>query len=65
MKRGADSEAMEIIQSPQKKFKNIESNENQKRRTAERLRKMSIKECCLMVERAIYAKEDLQEIPFE
>ncbi|KAM2449068.1 hypothetical protein PS1_019202 [Malus domestica] len=65
LKRSVDEEDLEPIQSPQKKFKNIESNQDMKKRAAERLRQMSIREICLMVERAIYAEEEFEELPVE
>ncbi|RXH70527.1 hypothetical protein DVH24_013273 [Malus domestica] len=54
-----------MIQSPQKKVKNIESRDERKERAAKRLQKMSIREICLMMERAIYAEEELQEVSVE
>lgn len=53
---------MEPIQSPQKKFKNIESSQDRTRKAAKKLRKMSIREQCLMVERAIYVNKEFEDL---
>lgn len=53
------------MQSPQKKSKNIESSQDRKQRAVERLQSISIRERCLMVDRAIYAEEEFENLPFE
>lgn len=65
---GMDIEEHEMMQSSMKKAKSEAvsmSTMERKERTTEKLRKMSIRERCLMMERAIYAEEELQEIPIE
>lgn len=57
-KRGADPQGMEMTQSSQKKAKS-RGNEERKEKTTEKLRGMSINERCLMVEKALYADEEL------
>lgn len=56
---------MEMMQSPQKTVKSLGSKKERKGKMAEKLRSMSIKQQCLMVERVIYADEELQEVPIE
>lgn len=65
MKREADLQHLEMAPSPQKKIKCIESREERKGKAAEKMRKMSIKERCLMMEKTIYIEEELQEILIE
>lgn len=64
-KRGKEPHTMEVSQSPQNKVRGSGSGESKKVRMAEKMKAMSIKERCLMVEQAIYADEDLQEVPLE
>lgn len=52
-------------ESPQKKIKNVTSSSERKRRAVERLRRISLQERCLMMERALQAEDDLQEVPEE
>lgn len=56
MKQGVDFQYQELAQSPYKKVKSIESREERKGKAAKRLRKISIKERCLMKEKVIYAE---------
>ncbi|KAB2635325.1 hypothetical protein D8674_025859 [Pyrus ussuriensis x Pyrus communis] len=58
-KRGADPQGMEMTQSSQKKAKSHGNKEERKEKTTEKLRGMSINERCLMVEKALYAEEEL------
>lgn len=57
----AEDQELEIITSIQKKSKHSESRMARKHQTVERLRKMSIKEICVMVTRAIYAERSLMK----
>lgn len=59
------TQSMEMTQSLQKKVRGPESEEDRKGKMAEKLRGMSIKERCLLVERAIYVEDELQEVPLE
>ncbi|CAN6585738.1 unnamed protein product [Malus baccata var. baccata] len=65
MKRGAEVQGIELMQSPHKKNKAFESTEVRKKTMAKKLREMSAQEKCLMVERAIYAEDELQEVLIE
>lgn len=54
-----------MFQSPQKKVKSGERSKVRKGKAAERLQRMSIKERCMMMEKAIYVEEELQEVSIE
>lgn len=59
---------LELVQSLQKRskpFKDKESTIERKTNMAEKLRKMSVRERCLMVEIAIYAEDELDELSVE
>lgn len=65
LKISAEDEDLELIPSLQKKFKNSGSSMDRKRRTTKRLQKMSIRERCLLVEHAIYADDDFEDLIVE
>lgn len=65
LKRPVVGAVWEFTSSPQKKLTNIESNVERKKRMAQRLRGMNIKERCKMVERAIYAEDEFKDLPEE
>lgn len=64
-KRGVELCVMEIHQSPHKKSKNVDSSEERKKRVADKLRSMSNRERCMMMERALGANEESEVIPIE
>ncbi|KAM2228009.1 hypothetical protein ACFXTI_014754 [Malus domestica] len=59
MKRRAEVQGIKLMQSPHKKNMALESTEVRKKTMAKKLREMSAQEICLMVERAIYAEDEL------
>ncbi|KAM1106474.1 hypothetical protein ACFX13_003396 [Malus domestica] len=65
LKRGAEPSDMDIIKSSHKRSKNSDSRVERKQRMADRLRSISIKERCLMMERALLVEKELEEIPEE
>lgn len=70
LKRGMADSELNILTShvPMKHCKSLaeeESGSDRKRKMAEQMKKMSVKERCLMVERVIYAEEDFMELPVE
>ncbi|KAM1067859.1 hypothetical protein ACFX1Q_023920 [Malus domestica] len=64
-KRGTDVSVIEIHHTLIKKSKKVENSEERKKRVADKLRRMSIKERCLMMEKALYAEEESEETPEE
>lgn len=70
-KKGIEIEKHEMMPSPQKKKKKTKGEKvsritmERKEKAAKKLRKMSIRERCLMMERTVYAEEELHEVSIE
>lgn len=70
LKWEAEPSELHLLQAqvPQKRSRTLagkDSASERKRKTTEKLKKMSVIERCLLVERAIYAEDDLSEMPVE